>query len=139
MTNTQNFRQQHVDLLGITTEISRNLNGSNMDAKAEEVRSLLSSLMGKLKMHLAMENKSLYPRLLQHDDPTVQALAQKFIDEMDAIGDVVGQYNSHWPSAAKIQADPAGFKAETEGLFGALADRIGRENNELYRKADALQ
>ncbi len=138
MKRTQNFRQQHDDMLGIATEISRNLNGSNMDAKAGEVRSLLSRLMGKLQTHLAMENNALYPQLLQHDDPAVQKLAQKFIDEMDKIGEAVSEYNSHWPSATKIQADPARFKAESEGLFTALADRINRENNDLYRKVDIL-
>ena len=39
---------------------------------------------------------------------------------------------------ASIEGDPRGFAAETKHVFGALAQRIERENNELYAAADAL-
>ena len=41
------------------------------------------------KVHLAMEDKSLYPALLKSPDAKLRTMAQKFIDEMGAIGGVL--------------------------------------------------
>lgn len=136
MSKTQNYRKQHDQLLEIATDISKQLSEDNLSSDANGVRILLSNFMGKLKYHLAIEDKSLYPNLLAHPDEKIVSTAQEFIDEMGSMGKVVEAYNSKWSSAAKIQSDAADFIRETKNVFGVLAKRIEKENNELYKMVD---
>ncbi len=138
MSETTRFRDQHDDLLKIASEISAHLNVDELSKDASEVRSLLSKLLGKLSNHLAMEDKVLYPKLLGHSDERVKSLANRFIDEMGGIGKAVNAYKSKWPSPLHIQKDPSDFIEQTKGIFDALAKRIEKENNELYKTVDEL-
>ncbi len=85
-----------------------------------------------------MEDKSLYPRLLAHSDPSIKAMTQRFIDEMGGIAKVLEDYKSKWMTVAKIQANPVDFVNETHGIIDALAMRIAKENDELYAALDQL-
>ncbi len=138
MSETQHFREQHDDLLKIASEISAHLNVDELSNDASEVRSLLSKLLGKLTIHLAMEDKALYPRLLEYSDERIKSMAKRFIDEMGGLGEVVKSYNNTWSSALPIQKNPSDFIVQTKGIFDALAKRIERENNELYKIVDEL-
>ncbi|HEX7889277.1 MAG TPA: hemerythrin domain-containing protein [Ramlibacter sp.] len=128
---TDKFRVQHDEILGLATEITEQLQGK---ADAGAMRKLLSNLAGKVNFHLAMEDKALYPRLMEQD-AQASKLAARFQKEMGGLAGVFLDYNTRWPLAA-IKADPAGFASETRKVFGALAHRIERENTQLYPLAD---
>lgn len=129
---TDKFRVQHDEILAMTREISDKLKS---DPDAPLIRKLLSNLAGKVNFHLAMEDKALYPRLTQQGDTHAQALATKFMTEMGGLAGVFIAYNNKWQVSA-IKSDPEGFAHETRKVFGALANRIQRENTELYPLAD---
>ncbi len=133
---TSNFIQQHEDMLTVAKEMSKLLDPNILGKDAQPVRSLLSKLSAKLKIHLASEDKSLYPELLNHKDENVKATAKKFMDEMGSISSVFVKYTEKWVSADAIQKNPNDFIKETEGLFSALAKRIEKENKELYPLVD---
>lgn len=128
---TDKFRTQHEEILALAGEISEELKGKG-DAGA--MRKLLSNLAGKVNFHLAMEDKALYPRLMQQDTQTSK-LASRFQKEMGGLAGVFLEYNGKWTLSA-IKADAAGFATETRKVFGALAHRIDRENKDLYPLAD---
>ncbi len=138
MSKTKSFRDQHDDLLKIASEISAHLNVDELTKDASEVRSLLSKLLGKLGVHLSMEDKTLYPKLLEHSDERVKSMAKRFIDEMGGIGEAVKAYKGKWSSPVQIQKDPSDFIEQTKGIFDALVKRIEKENNELYKTVDEL-
>ena len=133
---TANFMQQHEDILRIAKEMSKLLDPNILGKDAQPVRSLLSTLSVKLKIHLASEDRSLYPELLNHKDANVKATTKKFMDEMGGISAVFVKYTEKWVSADTIQKNPNDFIKETEGLFSALAKRIEKENRELYPLVD---
>jgi iron-sulfur cluster repair protein YtfE (RIC family) len=136
MAYTQNFRKQHGELLNVAKSMAKLLDAEQLKKDAVEVRHLLSVLHGKLSVHLVMEDKSLYPRLLNHHDSRIRATTQHFIDEMGTLASVFKGYVGKWSTPSAIQADPATFIAETKAVFDALGNRIDRENNELYVLAD---
>ncbi len=138
MRRTDSYRRQHDDLLQVASEISGKLNAQKLAENATEVRTLLSKLLGKLNVHLAAEDKALYPRLLNAGDPEAKKLAERYISEMGNIAGVVKSYAQKWPSPGAIQKDPSTFVAETKSLFGALSNRIKKENNELYAYVDKM-
>ncbi len=137
MSRTDTFRRQHDDLLQIAGQIASKLGASALSSDAGDVSMLLSKLMGKLKIHLSMEDDSLYPRLIEHDDPKISSLAKSYKHEMVGVSQAVMSYAEKWHSPNDIQADAASFVSETQGLFKALQARIDKENSEPYPAADA--
>ncbi|MBE9502665.1 MAG: hemerythrin domain-containing protein [Proteobacteria bacterium] len=138
MGRTDDFRAKHQELLSIASQISDQLDASKLAEDAKQARSLLSTLAGKLGMHLAVEDRNLYPELLNHDDENIRATAKRFIDEMGGIADAFKTYVNKWPHSKTIQDNPGDFITETKGIFNALAARISKEDNELYSMVDKL-
>ena len=132
MSFTDKFRQQHEEILGIVGELNEQLKAK---ADAQALRAVLSNLAGKLNFHLAMEDKALYPRIMEKD-ARANALARKFMEEMGGLGEAFAAYNAKWQVTA-IRKDPEGFATETRKVFVALGKRIARETAELYPGADA--
>lgn len=131
---TDKFRAQHDEILALANDISAKLNA---DADPAVLRKMLSTLAGKVNFHLAMEDKALYPRLMQDKKSHANVLAGKFMTEMGGLAGVFTEYNNKWQVSA-IRNDRAGFGNETRKVFGALAKRIARENSELYPLADTI-
>jgi hypothetical protein len=97
---------------------------------------MMARLKGKLLVHSSMENEALYPRLIQHDDPGVRAVAQRLFEEFGAIYDTLAEHHTHWSSVEVIEADPMAYARDTRAIFDTLKLRMERENNELYPLAD---
>lgn len=135
-TRTENFRRQHSEILQLAQELESLLTIEKLEGHEAAARSLLSRLAGKLNIHLAMEDKALYPALQQHAEERVRSLAKTYIDEMGGIAEEFARYMANWPSANSIKSAPGRFISETGQIFSALAKRIERENNELYPLID---
>lgn len=131
MSFTDKFRAQHDEILALAQEISERLKGQ---PDPGQLRKLLSNLAGKVNFHLAMEDKALYPRLMQQDSQA-KSTAARFLKDMGGLADVFTGYNNKWQVTA-IRTDMAGFSEETRKVLGALSHRISRENTELYPLAD---
>lgn len=136
MGKTDDFRATHKELLNIAKDMSGMLQEDSLGKDASSVRQLLSKLSGKLMVHLATEDRSLYPHLLSSQDSKLKEMAQKYMDEMGGIAAAFKGYVSKWPHAMAIQKAPADFIEETKGVFDALAKRIEREDDELYTLVD---
>jgi len=103
-----------------------------LSKNATEVRTLMTSIGGKLLVHLSGENSNVYPPLLASEDANVKAVAKKFQDEIESVKAAVSAYTANWPTAASIEGKPAEFIAETKKVFAILTDRMAREDKELY-------
>lgn len=137
MAATEKYRHQHAELVDIVGRIQQKLDPQTLASDPKEVRTLLSTLFGKLTMHLAMEDAALYPRMEKHNDAKTRDTAKKFIAEMAGVKPAVESFSRKW-TEAEIRANAAQFCADTKKLFGVLADRIQRENTQLYPLADQM-
>ncbi len=138
MARTDNFKNQHVQILTIARDIKALLTSPDAAKHTVEVRQLLSQLSGKLSFHLAMEDKSLYPFMSSHADAHVKALSKQYSDEMGSLGQTFKAYLGKWSNAMLIDADLPGFVGETRDVINALVRRIQREDTELYPMVDKL-
>ena len=136
MAVTDNFRRQHNDLLDLVGQIQALASPPRSEAAATEISQILSRLSGKLSIHLAAEDKSLYPRLAASEDITTSQVAKRFQEEMSGLGEAYNAFASKWRAAGAINDDFEGFVTESGQVFAALGDRIARENRELYPLAD---
>lgn len=139
MAATQRYRAQHAELVALTNQITALWNDGNFGSSATEVRNLVSDLAGKLSIHLAMEDKRLYPILMAHADPDVRALAGRYSDEMGTLADDFAQFNRRWLTAGLIEKAPKEFIADAKRVLAALAMRIEKENGELFKLLDGLE
>lgn len=135
MAYTDNFRRQHQELLVLVGEIAGKLKAEPGDARG--LRNLLSALAGRLTVHLAMEDKVLYPRLVEAKREDSRGIALAFQQEMGGLAQAFADYNQKWQAQA-ISGDPGGFARETHALFASIGRRIARENSELYPLADRM-
>lgn len=136
MARTDRFRQQHNELLVLTGELQLLLNETSLSQDASAARACLGKIMGKLSLHIATEDKVLYPELVAHKDPLVANLARRFSTEMESTSGALAAYNGRWGTASAIKENPRAFIKETKEIVHVLADRIRRENQELYAAAD---
>ncbi len=139
MAATQRYRTQHTELLALTDQILTLIAAGDIVGRVASVRALLSALAGKLSIHLAMEDKTLYPNLMLHHDPDIRALAARYSDEMGSLAEDFTQFNRRWLTAAHIEKSPTEFVTEATRIFAALSSRIEKEDQGLYRLVDAIE
>ena len=132
MTVIDTLRRQHQEILDLAAEITAALKSS--PPAVEQISALLPSLAGKLSIHLAMEDNALYPRLLDSKEEKVRQTAAAFIAQMGDLKKVFKDYTKRWNSSLKIKEQLAEFNRETQTIFAALAERIEREDQELYQE-----
>jgi hemerythrin-like domain-containing protein len=137
MTHTTNLRRQHDVILALADDLVAAQESLATSAEAAGAATRLAKLTGVLQLHLAAEDRALYPRLRASSDAAVADTARRFMREMGGLAQVYGEFEARWRSASAIQANPDGFRAETAAVLGALGTRIARENAELYPLADA--
>jgi hypothetical protein len=130
------FRRQHEELGQSVADITALLDATELAKGAGIISGHLSILSGKLTVHLAMEDKGLYPRLVRHTNPAVRGLAQRFMTEMGSIHEVFSGYLTKWRDPRHIEKEPERFVTETTSLLAALTQRIAREDHELYPLVD---
>lgn len=130
MSLIQNYVEKHKDIMSDAAGIMRHLDSGIENA--DEVRKLLSLMAGKLKVHLAAEDRFLYPLLMKSDDIAVQKTAEKFVQEMGGIYTSFSKFLNKWPSGASISKNSDLFSREMKEVLSALAERIRREDEELY-------
>lgn len=136
---TRPFRDQHEKLLEITSEISVYLaDSSKIIENSNRISKLLTDLLRNLKVHLTLEDTSLYPVICLTDRNDMKNIAREYKDEMGDIKDLFSAYFDRWSSGFKIKEDSAAFIEETNLLFDSLSKRIERENTELYRIIDEM-
>ncbi len=138
MAMTDAYRKQHVELLDLAGKLSGKLVKEEVIKSADEIVGVLSQFASKLNMHLTMEDKALYPKLLSSSNTKVSQTAKEYMTEMGGIKQVVERYISSWSLAKNIIADPQKFIDESKGIVSALKARIDKENNILYPLADSL-
>lgn len=135
---TDSFKTQHKEIADLVGQVEKMLDPASVTVKADEIRTLLVTLSGKLSVHLAMEDKVLYPAMINSSNATAKSTAEKFATEMGTIGGVFKGYTDKWKTGAAIKADAAGFITDTKGLFTALKDRVVREERDLYTLAEQV-
>ena len=129
----ENLTRQHKELVRTAKEMFGWLDAQKLRTRgAGDVHRALSSLSGILKVHLAMEDRSLYPHLVNHRDVALRTLAIRFLDERAALRQSYEDYKERWSSAAVIEAGAEKFIDETRAILGMLWNRMKMEDDVLH-------
>lgn len=137
MSRTTRYREQHADIAKVVADLEAQLDATKLGADGAPARKLLSSLAGKIAVHLSAEDEHLYPELARSNNEKLKAVASQFAKDMGPIAKAFTGYVAKWPTPTAIKSDPASFIAETKSVLAVLKERIRKENQELYPLADA--
>lgn len=138
MARTTMLRRQHDAAVQLVQEISASIYKYKDERDAFAIAMQLAKLAGLLRIHFAQEDRSLYPAMMASPDRLVAATAEAYQAEMGDIGPLFDAYVERWGTSTAIAANFGQFQATTADLFGKLANRIERENDELYHLADTV-
>jgi methyl-accepting chemotaxis protein len=130
----QAFHAAHAELRALVEAIIAKLDPAALAADPGPARALLSELIGRLAIHLAREDKPLYPKLKRHADPTVRATAERFDCEMATMAPKVQEFGRRWDRGGHRRQRDALLRRDAPALRGAR--RPDREDAELYALAD---
>lgn len=129
---TATFRQHHSDVQSLVARLEKLLDAEGIAANPEPAATVAREIFGKFTVHLAIEDATLYPKMLSHADPQVKSTAGRFMHEMGDLKAEFDAYGRRWPGPQAIGRNPQGFVTETRDVLRALQWRIRREDVELY-------
>jgi hypothetical protein len=134
---TLRFQRQHDELLALAKTLLESLDTRALETDPTVARRALAVFAGRLRVHAAMEQEALYPRLLASTNQVVADKARELLEEIGPLYDQFFKHLDVWSHATAIKSDPEAFCRETMALLYRLRVRMKRENEELYPLADA--
>lgn len=139
MSRTANLRRQH-DAAVLLVEEAMVLIERPSLASTDHYRIgiLIAKLTGLLRVHFALEDRTLYPLMIRSSHDEAADTAQVFQAEMGGLAQIYLDFAERWATSVQIGSDFPRFREEARTVFAALGDRIVRENEQLYPLADAI-
>lgn len=129
---TKLFRQQHGEILRALDHVD----GMCKNESEQTLCSELARLAGIVKLHLALEDKNLYPAMHKNADAQVRATAEEYQRTMGNLAPHYIAFHEKWIGAGAIAGDRAGFIKDFLQIRDALRTRIDLENRNLYDVVD---
>jgi hemerythrin-like domain-containing protein len=126
-----NLTRQHKELIKVTMKLVQQLDGVGRGYTSDAYQSL-RAMNGILRVHIAMEDRSFYPSLLDHRDQVLREMAQRFLKERGNIQERYEAYIERWQSISAIDAAPQTFVSETREMLMTLGSRMVSEDRELH-------
>lgn len=133
--NVNKFRQDHAAILA-SVESLRLLVQAGVVENADEIAKMMGSMSATIRLHLAAEDRMLYPMLINAGNPEVARIARDFQCEMGGLAGSYLEFSRRWNLASKVAAGSEEFRRDANKVFKALHERIQRENEQLYALAE---
>lgn len=137
-TESQRFKRQHHELMRLAGDLLKFCEAGRVRDHAPEVRSALVRFTGKLRIHAAMENDAVYPRLMNHSREDIRKKAQALYAEVGDLYKRFDRYAKQWHDLELLRSEPERFLEETQEMLRMLGMRMMREDAELYPLVDEI-
>ncbi|WP_298232948.1 hemerythrin domain-containing protein [uncultured Azohydromonas sp.] len=129
--NIDKFKDQHSQILDFIATLRRHAH-AGIAEHADDIARLVVAMSAVIKMHLAAEDKALYPALEAAHDRQLARLGRQFQAEMASIAGAYNAFARQWNTAARVRADPEGFRAQANQVLRTVFERMQRENRDFY-------
>ena len=134
---TELYITKHRAIQSLLNEISV-LIQNGIESSADKLSDSINRMTGVIKMHLASEDKHLYPLLLKSSDAKIRAITKNYMEEMGDLAKIYTDFAENYNTASKILSNKAGFETTFAKVKHALNYRINREEKELYLFIDKV-
>lgn len=136
--NIDKFKHQHLDILACIDEL-RQLARGGIEENAAKIASRIIAMSSVIKLHLAVEDRMLYPVLQASSNVALAKMSEHYQGEMQGIAHAYLAFAGKWNMPAKVKNDPEQFRREANVVLKILFDRMKREDNEFYPAIDACE
>jgi hypothetical protein len=127
----ERFEHDHGEIHAGIHEL-RKLIATGIERNAAPITQLLLAMSASIKLHLAVEDRVVYPAFMASKQPALQALGRSYQEEMGGLAQRYMAFARRWNLANRVAAQPDAFRAEANEVFKALFLRTRREEAELY-------
>jgi len=135
--NLDKFKHQHLDILDSIAEL-RKLAHDGVARNAERIARRIVAMSSVIKLHLAVEDKALYPALQRQADQGLAELGRHYQDEMQSIAAAYEGFALRWNTPRRLEQDEAGFRHDANTVLRQVFERMKREDKEFYPRVEAL-
>jgi iron-sulfur cluster repair protein YtfE (RIC family) len=135
--NIDKFKHQHIDILSAIADL-RKLVQSGIANHAADIAQRIVAMSGIIKLHLAVEDRVLYPALEASGNSQLAGMGQKYRQEMDGIAGSYLNFAAKWNTPRQLAEEPEAFREEANQVLKALYDRMKREDREFYPAIEAV-
>lgn len=104
----------------------------NVANNASEIVATINSLAGKLKVHLSIEDKYLYPELRKKADAAIPKVVEESICEISGLAAEFTSYKNQFNTKTKLIENEAEFAASTNKITAAITKRMAKEETGIY-------
>ncbi|MBI4852089.1 MAG: hypothetical protein HY819_09855 [Acidobacteria bacterium] len=132
------LKEQHKVVTSMTTKILSSLSKEPFVSEIDNITISLRILAGKVREHLALEDREIYPRLILFSDNNISSLVTKYKNDVGNLLPRFNLYIENWLNKTKIENNSLEFIKETDEILKALLYRIEAEDCELYPLIDKL-
>ncbi|MBX9834941.1 MAG: hemerythrin domain-containing protein [Burkholderiaceae bacterium] len=135
--NIDRFKHEHVDILESIATLRR-LTQAGVVGNAVQIAKSVVAMSSLIKLHLAVEDRVLYPALQHGPDAALARMGQRFQQEMGAIASAYMAFARRWNTPEAVRGDEAGFKADANAVLRQVYERMQRENRDFYPRIEEM-
>lgn len=128
----ESYLQQHQEIGKEIETIETLVIENSIEENAMDIALHISTLAGKLKVHLSMEDSYLYPELSNRSDSKISEKALQYQQKMGDLASIFTSYKNSYNTKTKILTSASDFKKDTANVLKALKTRVACEEKELY-------
>ncbi len=132
MTRIERLYSQHEELVNLVTEMVSIVTKDYIQNHYSKFVRKFLHLLSEIRIHLSLEDKILYPKLLNHENEKIRILAREFSDEMGGIIGDINTFKMDWVHLVKAPSNLDEFIKNINRIFNVLGSRIKRENEDLF-------
>jgi hemerythrin-like domain-containing protein len=129
--NIDKFKHQHIDILGAIAAL-RTLVQTGIATHAADISQRIIAMSGIIKLHLAVEDRILYPTLEASGNPDLARMSKHYRDEMNGISGSYLAFAAKWNTPRLLQEQPETFRQEANQVLKTLYERMKKEDREFY-------
>lgn len=134
--NIDKFKHQHLDILGAIAAL-RTLVQTGIVEHAADISQRIIGMSGIIKLHLAVEDKLLYPALEASGDAVLARMSRLYRSEMDGISGAYLAFAAKWNTPRLLSEQPEIFRDEANHVLRTLYERMKKEDREFYPAIEA--
>lgn len=133
--NIDKLKHQHDQIYGCISALRKSTAAGIADNAADIARTIVS-MSSLIKLHLAVEDRLLYPAL--RGKHKLDEMGQAYQTEMREIAASYDGFARRWNLAAAVARDPEGFRADANTVLKRLYQRICKEDRDFYPAIEAV-
>lgn len=133
----ERFKRQHVEILQ-RIDALRKLAHAGVQANARSIAQQVTELGKLVTLHLAIEDRILYPAVQKATDTQIAAMGAAYQDEMKGIANRYIRFTNYWSEAQRVAEEPDAFRDAANTVLKDVYLRMQRENHEFYPAIEAI-